>query len=144
AYIRYGMARFGAYTNVMPVLSNEIEQKYTVRSIEKMDKHYDPSSHTWANEVGPYLAALSVFGAPVTVHNPMENFEATNPGFYTLLRDWPFPWTQYMLREAQVGSLGAAAELRDDVPEQMQAVYNERAYTRHNQLLIDLRRHGIP
>src|SRR4030095_14823987 len=62
AYIRSGMARFGAYTNVMPVLSNEIEQKYTVRSIERMDKHYDPRSHTWGNEVGPYLAALSVFG----------------------------------------------------------------------------------
>jgi len=143
AYIRYGMARFGAYANVMPVLSNEVEQRYTVRQGTRMDE-YDLQSHTWANEMGPFLASLSAFGAPVTVHNPMENFAGTKPSFYTLLKDWPFLWAPYMLRQAQVGSLGAIAELRDDVPEVEQAMFNARAYARHNQLLIDLRRHGIP
>lgn len=143
AYIKYGMARFGAYANVMPVLSNEVEQKYTVRYGGRMDE-YDLRSQAWANEMGPYLKELAVFGVPVTVHNPMENFAATNPGFYTLLYDWPFPWADYMMRQAQVGSLGAVPELRDDVPETTGAVFNERAYARHNQLMIDLRKHGIP
>ena len=139
AYIRYGMARFGAYCNVMPVLSNEVEQKCTDRRSQ-----YDLASHTWANEMGAYLRELAVFGVPVAVHNPMETDEAVEPGFYTLLRDWPFPWAHLMLRQAQVGSLGAAPELSDDLPEQKNPVYDVRAYARHNQLLIDLRRFGVP
>jgi Domain of unknown function (DUF5060) len=139
AYLRYGMARFGAYANVMPVLSNEVEQRNTDRRDQ-----YDLASHAWANEMGPYLAAQAVFGVPVTVHNPMETENAVRPGFYTLLRDWPFPWACCMLRQAQVGALGAASELRDDIPEQKTPVYDARAYARHNQLLIDLRRFGVP
>ena len=43
-----------------------------------------------------------------------------------------------MLRQAQVAALSAAEEISDDVPEAKQAIYNERGYARHNQLLIDL------
>jgi len=139
AYIRYGMARFGAYANVMPVLSNEVEQKFTDRRGQ-----YDLASHVWANEMGGYLKRLAVFGLPVTVHDPMETENAVRPGFYTLLQDWPFPWTDYMLRQAQVAALSTAPELSDDVPEQKAPIYNIRGYGRHNQLLIDLRRFGIP
>lgn len=139
AYIRYGMARFSAYCNVLPVLANEVDQKFTDRRGQ-----YEPASYTWANEMGEYLKGLSPYGAAVTVHNPMETEYATNPGFYTMLRDWPFPWTDYMLRQAQVAALSAAEEISDDVPEAKQAIYNERGYARHNQLLIDLRRYSIP
>lgn len=139
AYLRYGMARFGAYCNVLPVLSNEVDQKFTDRRGE-----YELESHTWANEMGAYLKQLSKFGAAVTVHNPMETEYATNPGFYTLLRDWPFSWTDYMLRQAQVAALSSAPEISDDIPEAKDAVYNIRGYARHNQLLIDLRRFNVP
>ncbi|MFQ5906501.1 MAG: DUF5060 domain-containing protein, partial [bacterium] len=139
AYIRYGMARFGAYANVMPVLSNEVEQKYTNR-----DGQYDLTSHAWANEMGTYLAELAVFGLPVAVHNPMETQNAIRPGFYTLLKDWPFTWANFMLRQAQVAALSTAPELSDDIPEQKTPVYNVRGYSSHNQLLIDLRRFGVP
>ena len=139
AYLRYGMARFGAYANVMPVLSNEVEQKATERRGQ-----YDPAAHAWANKMGPYLVSQAVFGLPVTVHNPMETEKAVRPGFYTLLADWPFPWACCMLRQAQVGALGAAPALSDDVPEQKNPVYNARAYARHNALLIDLRRFKVP
>ncbi|MCX7045467.1 MAG: DUF5060 domain-containing protein [Candidatus Sumerlaeota bacterium] len=140
AFLRYGMARFGAYCNVLPVLSNEVEQKFT----DRKDPAYNPKSHEWANRMGAYLKQLSVFGAAVTVHNPMETDFATRPGFYTLLRDWPFPWADYMLRQAQVGSMGALPELSDSVPECKNPTYNDRAYARHNQLICDLRRFGIP
>lgn len=139
AYIRYGMARFGAYVNVMPVLSNEVEQKFTNRTGQ-----YDLASHDWANEMGNYLSELSVFGLPVAVHNPMETENAIQPGFYTLLKDWPFPWTDFMLRQAQLAALSTAPELSDDIPEQKAPIYNVRGYSRHNQLLIDLRRFGVP
>lgn len=140
AYIKYGMARFGAYANVMPVLSNEVEQKYTDRNSEK----YDLKSHEWANEMGEFLSKLAVFGVPVSVHNPMETIKAINPGFYSLLKDWQFPWANFMLRQAQIGSLSTAQKISDDVPEQWKPIYNARGYSRHNQLLIDLRRFGIP
>ena len=139
AYLRYGMARFGAYANVMPVLSNEVEQKATERRGQ-----YDLAAHAWANKMGPYLASQAVFGLPVTVHNPMETEKAVRPGFYTLLADWPFPWACCMLRQAQVGALGAVPALSDDVPEQKNPVYDARAYARHNALLIDLRRYKAP
>ena len=140
AYLRYGMARLGAYANVMPVLSNEVEQKTTGRNDQ-----YDLSCHTWANEVGPYLAKLSVFGLPVTVHDPMETMQAVRPSFYTLLYDWPFPWTSHMLRQAQLCALSVTPEISDEIPEQRWPItYNTRGYARHNQLLIDLRRFGIP
>jgi hypothetical protein len=139
AYIRYGMARFGAYANAFPALSNEVEQKFTERRGQ-----YDLRSHSWANEVGYYLAGRAVFGVPVTVHNPEETEYAINPSFYTLLREWPFPWTSCMLRQMQVGTLGAAKEISDSLPEQKTPVYDERAFARHNQLLIDLRQFGIP
>jgi hypothetical protein len=74
----------------------------------------------------------------------METDLAVRPGFYTLLRDWPFPWADYMLRQAQVGSLGALPELSDDVPEHKTPTFNERALARHNELLIGLRRFKIP
>jgi hypothetical protein len=139
AYIRYGMARFGAYANVMPVLSNEVEQKFTNRRGQ-----YDLASHDWANEMGAYMSELSVFGLLVAVHNPMETENAIQPGFYTLLKDWPFPWTDFMLRQAQLAALSAAPELSDDIPEQKAPIYNVRGYSRHNQLLADLRRFGVP
>lgn len=139
AYIRYGMARFGAYANVMPVLSNEVEQKFTDRNGQ-----YDLASHDWANQMGAYLSELAVFGVPVAVHNPMETERAIQPGFYTLLKDWHFPWTDFMLRQAQLAALSTAPELSDDIPEQKAPIYNVRGYSRHNQLLVDLRRFGIP
>lgn len=150
-FVRYGMARFGAYSNVMPVLANQVEGKYT-----DLLEQYDLKSHLWANEIGSYLAEKSVFGFPVSVHNPLETQNAINPSFYTLLKDWPFPWTHYMLRQAQVGALGGATELSDSLPEEKfpgsvpsgpnlcPKFYNPRAFARHNQLLIDLRRFGIP
>ena len=139
SFLKYGMARFGAYANAMPVLSNEVDQKFTERKGE-----YDLRSHEWANEMGAYMKELAIFGVPVAVHNPMETDIATNPGFYTLLKDWPFPWTDFMLRQAQVAALSTAPELSDDIPEQKEPIYNNRGYSRHNQLMIDLRRFGIP
>lgn len=139
AYLKYGMARFGAYCNVLPCLSNEVEQKFSTRKGQ-----YDLRSHEWCNEMGPYMKELAVFGQACTVHNPMETDNAINPGFYTLLYDWPFPWTDYMMRQSQVAALSSAPEIRDDIPEGKQATYNKRGYSRHNQLFIDLRRYGIP
>jgi hypothetical protein len=139
AYIKYGMARFGAYCNVLPCLSNEVEQKFSTRRGQ-----YDLRSHEWCNEIGPYMKALAVFGQACTVHNPMETDNAVNPGFYSLLYDWPFPWADYMMRQSQLAALSTASEIRDDIPEGKQATYNKRGYSRHNQLFIDLRRFGIP
>ena len=140
AFLRYAMARFGAFANVMPVLSNEVELKYT----ERKDPSYDPRTDAWANRMGKLLRQLSVFGQPVTVHNPMESYEATNPSFFTLLHDWPYTWADLMLRQAQVGALGEAPELTDDVAEPIVADWNARAFARHNDLLIGLRRFKIP
>ena len=109
AYLRYGMARFGAYANVMPVLANEVELKFTNRN----DNTFDPRSFDWANRLGSLLRQLAVFGVPASVHNPMETFQATNPGFFTLLKEWPFPWANFMLRQMQVGSLGSAQALSE-------------------------------
>jgi hypothetical protein len=93
------------------------------------------------------------------VHNPLENQvpEGITPSYYTLLGDWNFPWADLMLRQAQIGALGAVAELRDDLPEQylcksvsgpnntlFPQFYNPRAYAMQNRVLIDLRRFGIP
>lgn len=140
AYVRYGMARLGAYANVMPVLSNEVEQKTTTRTGQ-----YDLACHTWANDIGAYLAELAVFGLPVTVHDPMETQNAVRPSFYTLLYDWPFPWTSHMLRQAQLCALSVTPEISDDIPEQRWPItYSTRGYARHNQLMIDLRRFGMP
>jgi hypothetical protein len=125
---------------VMPVLSNEVEQKTTGRNDQ-----YDLSCVAWANEMGPYLKERAVFGLPVTVHDPMETMHAVRPSFYTLLYDWPFPWTSHMLRQAQLCALSVSDEIGDDVPEQRWPItYSTRGYARHNQLLIDLRRFGIP
>lgn len=140
AYVRYSMARLGAYANVMPVLSNEVEQKYTERQSQ-----YDLRSHEWANQIGPYLKERTVFGLPVTVHDPQETMIAVQPSFYTLLYDWPFPWTSHMLRQAQLCALSVTKEISDDIPEQRWPItYSTRGYARHNQLMIDLRRFGIP
>ena len=118
AFLRYGMARFGAYCNVMPCLANQVEQKHTPGP--KGGGRYDPRNHVWANAMGRYLKEKAVFGVPVTVHNPLENQvpEGIKPSYYTLLGDWAFPWADLMLRQAQIGALGAVAELRDDLPEQ--------------------------
>jgi hypothetical protein len=157
AFLRYGMARFGAYCNVMPCLANQVEQKHTPGP--KGGGSYDPRNHMWANTMGRYLKERAVFGVPVTVHNPLENQvpEGIKPSYYTLLGDWSFPWADLMLRQAQIGALGAVAELRDDIPEQylcksipgpnntlFPQFYNPRAYAMQNRLLIDLRRFGIP
>jgi len=140
AFLRYGMARFGAYANVMPVLANEVEQKSNQRRVSS----YNLSSHAWANRMGELLKSLAVFGVPVTVHNPMETRTARQPGFFTLLADWPFRWADFQLRQMQVGALGAAPSLGDDVSEPNDPVYNARGYARHNQALTELRRFGVP
>jgi hypothetical protein len=139
AYIRYGMARFGAYANVMPVLCNQVEGKFTYNHLQ-----YNLASHEWANEMGAYMRKQAVFGVPVSVHNPLETENATQPSYYTLLKDWPFPWAQFMLRQGQVSALSAAPALSDSLPEQKTPTYNFRGYSRHNQWLIDLRRFGVP
>lgn len=140
AFLRYGMARFGAFANVMPVLANEVEQKSNDRNVAR----YDLASHEWANRMGGLLKSLAAFGVPVTVHNPMETRTARNPGFFTLLLDWPFRWADYQLRQMQVGAVGGAVAIRDDVSEPNDPVYHARSFARHNQLLIDLRRFGVP
>jgi len=139
SYIRYGIARFGAYCNVMPVLSNQVEHKYS-----KEGGQYNLASHTWANEIGSYLAQKSVFGLPVTVHNPLETENAINPSYYTILKNWQFPWAHLMLRQMQVAALSGPKEISDLQPEWKTPVYNARGYARQNQLLVDLRRYGIP
>ena len=139
AFLRYGMARIGAYANLMPVLANEVEQKFSERK-----QQYDPRDHIWANDTGRLLKELAVFGVPVAVHNPMETFEARNPGFFTLLRNWPFPWADFMLKQMQVGALGSAARIADDVPEPTDPTWNARAFARHNDLLTQLRRFKVP
>jgi hypothetical protein len=156
AFIRYGMARFGAYCNVMPCLSNQVEGKHNPRQ-GNASTQYDPRNHAWGNEVGAYLKSKAVFGVPVTVHNPLENQLATNPSFYTYLKGWQFPWADFMLRQAQVGGLGAVDGWPDDTPEIVHAggvegaggvwfesKYNPRAYASHNALMIHLRQFGIP
>ena len=141
AYIRYGMARIGAFSNVMPVLGNEIELKTT----NYKDKAFDLKSHAWANEMGAFLKSRAVFGQPVSVHNPCWHEFAVNPSFYTLLKDWPFAgWTDFMLKQTQLGSMGTASAISDSVPQPAKPTYNERAYARRNQVLIDLRRFGQP
>ncbi|HTM48388.1 MAG TPA: DUF5060 domain-containing protein [Bryobacteraceae bacterium] len=139
-FIRYGMARWGAYANLAPVLANEVEQKST----GKVSPSYDLSSHAWANRMGTVLKSAAVFGVPVAVHNPMETRVARNPGFFSLLLDWPFRWAAFQLRQMQVGALGAAAGLDDQAAEPNDPVYNARAFARHNELLIGLRRFGVP
>jgi hypothetical protein len=155
AFIRYGMARFGAYCNVMPCLANQLESKYT--GMGDAGTAYDPRNYEWANEAGRLMKEKAVFGVPVTVHNPLENFLATKPSFYTILRDWQFPWAEVMLRQMQIGALGCVDDLRDDVPEQVHPggvrghegtswpnFYNPRAFAHQNRLLTELRRFGIP
>jgi hypothetical protein len=155
AYIRYSLARFGAYCNVMPCLANQLEKKYSPGGTADMS--YDPRNLPWGNELGEYLKQKAVFGIPVTVHNPLESFTAVNPSFYTLLKDWPFPWADYMLRQIQVGALGGVAELRDDVPEQgrpgiargagefvFPRFFNPRSFAHQNSVISELRRFGIP
>jgi hypothetical protein len=49
-----------------------------------------------------------------------------------------------MLRQCQVSALSAAREIDDNTPEQKTPTYNARGYARQNQVLIDLRRFGVP
>jgi CubicO group peptidase (beta-lactamase class C family) len=64
---------------------------------------------------------------------------------FTLLKDWPFAaWTDFILKQVQVGSIGIAGATSDSVPQPKEPIYNGRAYARRNQLLIDLRRFGQP
>ncbi len=141
AYIRYGMARLGAYSNVMPVLGNEIELKTT----NYKDKVFDLACYAWVNEMGVFLKSRVVFGQPVSVHNPSWHEIAVHPSYFTLLKDWPFAaWTDFLLKQAQVGCIGAAGALSDAVPQPQAVIYNERSYARHNQVLIDLRKFGQP
>jgi hypothetical protein len=156
AYVRYGMARFGAYCNVMPCLANQLESKYT--GMGDFGTEYDPRSWDWANEMGRLMKEKAVFGVPVTVHNPLENSLATKPSFYTILRDWQFPWAEVMLRQMQVGAMGAVDDLRDDLPEQIRQgglrgrddtiswpnFYNPRAFAHQNRVLTELRRYKVP
>jgi hypothetical protein len=141
AYIRYGMSRIGAFGNVMPVLGNEIELKTTAYK----DRAFDLKSHAWANEMGTLLKSLSVFDQPVSVHNPSWHEFAVNPSYFTLLKDWPFAsWTDFVLKQVQVGSIGTASAMSDAAAQPKTPTYNERAYARRNQLLVDLRRFGQP
>ncbi|MBM3334000.1 DUF5060 domain-containing protein, partial [Candidatus Sumerlaeota bacterium] len=141
AYIRYAMARIGAFSNVMPILGNEIELKTT----NYKDKAYDLKSHAWANEMGAFLKSKAVFGQPVSVHNPCWHEIAVNPSHFTLLKEWPFAgWTDFILKQAQVGCIGAASAMDDSVPQPQATAYNERSYARHNQALIALRKFGQP
>jgi hypothetical protein len=141
AYIRYGMARIGAFSNVMPVLGNEIELKTTAYK----DPVFDLKSHAWANEMGAFLKSRAVFGQPVSVHNPCWQEFAVNPSYFTLLKDWPFAgWTDFILKQAQVGCIGAASAMSDAVPQPQEVIYDERSYARHNQVLIDLRKFNRP
>ena len=141
AYIRYGVSRLGAFSNVMPVLANEAELKTT----DYKDPTFDLKSHAWANEMGIFLKRRTVFGQPVSVHNPSWHEFAVNPSYFTLLRDWPFAdWTDFMLKQVQMGSIGTAQAMTDAVAQPKAPTYNERTYARRNQLLIDLRRFGQP
>jgi hypothetical protein len=142
-YLRYGMARFGAFCNVLPVLSNEVEKATPVRNERRVP--YDLGSRVCANEMGAFLRELAVYGQAVTVHNPMENWVARRPSYFTEIGKWEFPWAHCMLRQIQVGALGAARTATDDDPEpERNGVYNPRAFARHNQLLVELRRYGVP
>jgi hypothetical protein len=135
------MARFGAYANVMPVLGNEIELKAT----NYQDSAFDLSCHRWVNETGAYLKSRVAFGQPVSVHNPCWQEHAVNPSYFTLLKDWPFAgWTDFILKQIQVGSLGTATAISDSVPQPKTPTLNARSYARRNQLMIDLRRYRQP
>jgi hypothetical protein len=135
------MARFGAFGNVMPVLANEVELKTTAYA----DRAFDLASHAWANEMGTCLKHRVVFGQPVSVHNPSWHEFAVDPSYFSLLKDWPFAgWTDFMLKQVQVGSIGTARAIIDSVPQPKTPTYNARAYARRNQLLIDLRRFNQP
>ena len=69
----------------------------------------------------------------------------TEPSYFTEIAKWEFPWADCMLRQIQVGALGSARTTTDDDPEpERNGVYNPRAFARHNQLLVDLRRYGVP
>jgi hypothetical protein len=141
AYIRYGMARMGAYANLMPCLGNEIELKTT----NYKDRAFDLSCNNWINEMGAFMKSRTVFRQPVTVHNPCWHEFAVNPSFYALLRDWPFAgWTDFMLKQTQLGSMGTAKAITDGDPQPAKPTLNERAFARRNQILIDLRRFNQP
>jgi hypothetical protein len=116
-----------------------VEQKASDR-----DGRYKLRSHRWANKLGATLKELAAFGQPVTVHGPMESENAVRPSFYSLLQNWPFHWTDYMLRQAPVAALSAAFELSDEVPERKAPRHALRGYARHNQLMIDLREFAQP
>jgi hypothetical protein len=140
-YVRYGMARLGAFSNVMPVLANEVELKTT----NYKDPAFDLSCHAWVNEMGSFLKSRAVFGQPISVHNPCWHNFAVHPSYFTLLTDWPFAaWTDFLLKQAQVGCIGAAGAMSDAVPQPQAVTYNERSYARHNQVLIGLRKFGQP
>jgi hypothetical protein len=135
------MARIGAFSNVMPVLGNEIELKAT----NYKDKTFDLTCYAWVNEMGAFLKTRVVFGQPISVHNPCWQNFAVNPSYFTLLKDWPFAaWTDFMLKQAQVGCIGAASAMSDSVPQPQAVTYNERSYARHNEVLIDLRQFHQP
>ena len=136
------MARIGAFSNVMPVLGNEIELKTT----DYKDRAFDLKSHAWANEMGtlpeePSRSLASRSRCTIRVGTSSRSIPVTS----RLLKDWPFAgWTDFMLKQVQVGSIGTASAMTDSVPQPKVATYNERAYARRNQLLIDLRRFGQP
>lgn len=155
AYIRYGMARFGAYSNVMPCLANQVELKYS-KSGDSIST-YDPRNYEWANTLGEFMKEKAVFGVPVTVHNPMESYSAVKPSYHTILQDWQFPWADFMVRQIQVGALGGVNELSDDTPEQgvpgsakgadgavFPRFYSPRSFANLSKVVIGLRRFGIP
>jgi hypothetical protein len=150
-FIRYGMARFGSFCNVVPVLGNQIEH----HSQERIGVGYDVDL-SWQNEKGRLLKHCAVYGQAVSVHNPCEG-PAVRPSFWTALFNNPFPFADFLLKQSQVPAMGDAARLDDDTPEKqdddgdgkpdlsVEKDFTERAFARHNDFCIQMRkRWGIP
>ena len=120
---------------------------------------YDPRNHVVGQRHGPLPQGEG--GLRRSRHGAQPPGEPGARGDQAELLHAPrrleLPWADLMLRQAQIGALGAVAVLRDDLPEQylcraipgpnntlFPTFYNPRAYAMQNRLLVDLRRFGIP
>ena len=142
AYVRYSMARMGAYANVMPVLSNEVEQKYNDRRAQG----YDLRSHEWANQIGPYMKERSGLRPAGDGARPAGDAERGAPQLLHPALRLAVPMGEpHAAPGAALRAERDARDLATTFPEQRwPIIYSTRGYARHNQLMIDLRRFGIP
>jgi hypothetical protein len=135
-YVRYVMARYGAFRAFRAKLANQVDWHYGGYCSDEAEI---AASLAWGDATGRYFKAVDPFGVAVTPHHPGECLKSRGAIYYLpALDDWPFAdWSDWIMKQLQVTALSAAATL--DQIEPKSCLLNERGLARLNALVQSLR-----